>query len=115
MINSGEIDSITALKNLEQLIAIIKQNKSGSYFSVMMSWEFISGFTKNLVWQELSNLPGIKQLKSAFEKTVEEMDVELEEMHKSIADEMKNKYKTQVQALTYKSKSENLLEHKPDE
>jgi hypothetical protein len=111
MINSGEIDSLTALKSLEQLISIIKQNKGGSYFSVMASWEFITSFTKNLVWQELSNLPGIKQFKSAFEKTVKEMDIELETMHKSIADEMKNKYKTKVQSLTYK-KTDNLLEHK---
>lgn len=35
MIASGEIDSISALKSLEQLISVIKQNKSGSYFSVM--------------------------------------------------------------------------------
>lgn len=115
MIKSGEIDSLTALNSLQQLASVIRQNKKGSYFSVMASWEFISSFTKNLMWQELGNLPGVKPLKSAFEKTVEEMDIELEVLHKSIADEMKEKYKTTVQTLTYKSKSENILEHKPNE
>lgn len=115
MISSGEIDSITALKGLEELIALIKQNKSGSYFSIMASWEFISVFTKNLLWQELGNLPGIKHLKSAFEKTLKDMDIEMEEMHKAIADEMKAKYKTTVHALTYKRMNDNLLEHKTDE
>jgi hypothetical protein len=113
MISSGEIDSLTALKSLEQLISVIKQNKEGSYFSVMASWEFVTSFTKNLVWQELSSLPGIKQLKSAFEKTIKDMDVELEAMHDSIAEEMKKKYKTTIQSLTYKVKGENLLEHNP--
>ena len=113
MITSGEIDSLTALRSLEQLISIIKQNKEGSYFSVMASWEFITSFTKNLVWQELSDLPGIKQLKSAFEKTIKDMDIELENMHKSIAEEMKKKYKTTIQSLTYQKKSDKLLEHDP--
>ena len=81
----------------------------------MASWEFISVFTKNILWQELGNLPGIKQLKSAFEKTVKGMDIELEAMHKSIADEMKEKYKTTVHALTYKRRNDNLLEHKSNE
>ena len=115
MISSGEIDSLTALKSLEQLISIIKQNMSGSYFSVMTSWEFISSFTKNLIWQELGNLPGIKQLKSAFEKTMKEMDIEMEALHKSIADEMKIKYKTTIHSLTYKRRDDNLLEHKSSE
>jgi len=111
MVSSGEIDSLTALKSLEQLISIIKQNQDGSYFSVMASWEFLTGFTKNLVWQELTTLPGIKQLKSAFEKTVKEMDIELDTLHTSIADEIKNKYKTTLTTLSYKAKGENLLEH----
>ncbi|MCU7795901.1 MAG: hypothetical protein KZQ75_02090 [Candidatus Thiodiazotropha sp. (ex Myrtea spinifera)] len=112
MISSGEIDSLTALSNLEQLISVIKQNKDGSYFSIMTSWEFLTSFTNNLIWQELSSLPGIKQFKTAFEKTVKDMDIELVSLHKSIADEMKNKYETTIQLLTYKGN--NLLEHNPE-
>lgn len=115
IIDSGEIDSLTVLKSLEQLISVIKQNKAGSYFSVMASWEFISKFTKNLIWQELGKLSGIKQLKSAFEKTVKEMDIELVEMHKSISKEMKDKFDTTINSITHRRLDDNLLEHKTSE
>ena len=110
MIESGEIDSLTALRSIEQLISVIKQNQKGSYFSVMASWEFVISFTKNLVWQELSSLPVVKQLKTAFEKTVQDMDVELSNLHKEIAEEMKNKYKTTISSLTHKRPSLLLIE-----
>lgn len=57
----------------------------------------------------------MKQLKSAFENTVREMDIEFESMHAAMAEEIKKKYKSTVQSLTYKRKGENLLEHKPNE
>lgn len=111
MVESGEIDSLTAIKSLEQLILVIKQNREGSYFSVMASWEFITSFTKNLVWGELSSLPGIKQLKAAFEKTVEETDIELGKLQAEIAAEMKKKYQTTINSLTYKARGTRQLEH----
>lgn len=115
MLSSGEIDSLTAIRSLEQLISVIKQNQDGSYFSVMASWEFVTSFTKNLVWQELSKLPVVKQLKSAFEETVEEMDIELNSLHSEIAEEMKKKYKTTISSLTYRLKSDRLLEQNSKE
>lgn len=42
------------------------------------------------------------------------MDIELEELHISIADEMKSKYKTTIHSLTHKRMDDNLLEHKLD-
>jgi len=114
MIASGEIDSIKTIASIQQLLSLLKQNKSGSYFSVMASWEFMGGFIKNTLWESLDSIPVVKQLKKGFEKTVGEMDIELEELHKSIAEEMKTKYDTTVNSLTYKKQSENLLEHKKD-
>ena len=114
MISSGEIDSIKTIASIQQLLSLLKQNKSGSYFSVMASWEFLGGFIKNTLWESLDSIPVVKQLKKGFEKTVGEMDIELEELHKSIAQEMKTKYDTTVNSLTYKKQSENILEHKKD-
>jgi hypothetical protein len=92
MILSGEIDSIKSKSSIQQLLSLLKQNKSGSYFSVMASWEFIGGFTKNTLWASLDSIPVIKQLKKGFEKTIEEMDIELEDVHNNISEEMKDKY-----------------------
>jgi hypothetical protein len=114
MIASGDIDSIKTVASLQQLLSLLKQNKSGSYFSVMASWEFMGAFIKNTLWESLDTIPVVKQLKKGFEKTVKEMDVELDEIHKSIADEMKSKYDTTVSSLTYKKQSQNVLEHKKE-
>jgi len=114
MIASGEVDSIKTVTGLQQLLALLKQNKSGSYFSVMASWEFLGGFIKNTMWATLDSIPVIKQMKKGFEKTVEDMDRELDEVHKSIAEEMRAKYNTTVNSLTYKRQSENLLENKKE-
>ncbi len=112
MIASNEIDSIKTINSIKQLLSLLRQNKSGSYLSVMASWEFMGGFIKNTLWESLDSLPVVKQLKKGFEKTVGEMDIELEGLHNSIAQEMKNKYNTTVNSLTYKKKNENILEHK---
>jgi hypothetical protein len=114
MIASGEIDSIKSIASIQQLLSLLKQNKSGSYFSVMASWEFMGGFIKNTLWESLDSIPVVKQLKKGFEKTVGEMDIELDELHKSIAQEMKTKYDTTVNSLTYIKQNENILEHKKD-
>jgi hypothetical protein len=114
MIASDEIDSIKTINSIKQLLSLLRQNKSGSYFSVMASWEFVGGFIRNTLWESLDSLPVVKQLKKGFEKTVGEMDIELEDLHNSIAQEMKNKYNTTVNSLTYQKQGENTLEYKKD-
>jgi hypothetical protein len=113
MVASGEIDSIRAKTDLERLIALLLQNKDGSYFSVMASWEFLRGFLKNTTWAAVDSIPVLKQLKKGFEDTVDEMDIELEKVHESIKSEMESKYNTAVHSLTYKSQAK--LENKSEE
>jgi len=113
MLASGEIDSIRVKTDLERLISLLQQNKEGSYFSVMASWEFLRGFLKNTAWATIDSIPVLKQLKKGFEVTVDEMDIELEKVHDSIKNEMKSKYDTAVQSLTYKSQAR--LENKSAE
>ena len=111
MVNSGEIDSVTAINSLKELIDTLEQNKISSYFSTMATWEFLKSFTYNLVWEQLDSIPGIKPIKKAFEKTMTEADLELNKLHLRIADEMKSKYKMTIKnTLTYKGKAE-LLEN----
>jgi len=105
MISTGAIDSIRTKSSLERLLMLLQQNKNGSYFSVMASWEFLRGFLKNTTWAAVDAIPVLKQLKKGFEDTVSEMDIEIEKVHESIKEEMRNKYDTAVQSLTYKSKT----------
>lgn len=77
---------------------------------MMASWEFIGGFIKNSLWESLELIPGIAQLKKAFEKTAVEMDIQIEQIHKSIAKEMKDKYSTTVNSLVYKKSKNDAIE-----
>jgi len=109
MVNSGEIDSITAINSLRELIEILEENKSSSYFSTLTTWEFVKSFTYNLVWEQLDSIPGIKPMRKAFEKTLSDTDIELKLLHKNIADEIKEKYKVTIEnALTFGNKRKPL-------
>ncbi len=115
IINSKEIDSSAVLNGLEQLLLLIKQNKSGSYFAVFATSEFILKFTKNFLWQGLDNLPGVKEAKTAFEETAKEMNIDIKEMQNVMEIDVNEKYKTTVLALSPKHMNGKLLEHKSDE
>ncbi|MCW8880581.1 MAG: hypothetical protein OQJ89_08510 [Kangiellaceae bacterium] len=115
MISSGEIDSIKATSALNELVSTLRQNRNSSYFSTMTSWEFIKGFTKNYTWEQIKSIPGVKSFKNAFEKTMSDMDMELDKLHQDIADEIKNKYQVKGQSsLSYKGNHKLMLDAKSE-
>lgn len=109
MISSGEIDSIKALEELRKLLSLLRQNRSSSYFSTIASWEFLVRFTKNTFWVSLDSIPVIKQIKGGFEKTMDEMDMEMDELHKSMIKEIREKYGEDIESLSYENKSQKLI------
>lgn len=105
---TGKIDSIKARNALTELASTLEENKGGSYFSTMASWEFVKSFSCNYVWELIDTVPLLKEAKKAFEKTMEEMDIEMDNLHKEIAKELQSRYKMKIDsALTYKKS--NLL------
>lgn len=92
MIDSCEIDSVSAINSLNQLITLINQNKSGSYFSILSSQDFITKFLKNATWMQIRKIPGVKTFKDSFEKTAKEMDSELDRLYKEIVAEVSENY-----------------------
>lgn len=108
MVDDGHIDSITVLKNLEKIIATIKRNKNGSYFSMMSTWQFFLHFMKNVLWEELTSIPVLGSLLKALETTANEMDQELVSLHQNIQKDMEEEFKIPVQALSYSSTGEVL-------
>ena len=113
MILCGDIDSITAVSALNELLETLKKNKDGSYFSTMASWEFAKSFTKNYVWEQLNSIPGVKPLQKAFFKTMGDMDLEMDKLHKNISDELKKKYQVKIQStLKYRNSNQQVLEDK---
>lgn len=108
LISTGEIDSLKAIESFQRLIETLSQNKNSSYFSTIASWQFARTFTKNYIWKSLDNIPGVQTFKSAFEKSLKEMDVEIDNLHKEISSELKNKFDLSPQ-LALSHKKENPL------
>ncbi len=103
MISDGHIDSIRVLESLNKIIATIKRNKNGSYFSIMSTWQFFLHFMKNVLWEELTSIPVLGTLLKALETTANEMDQELVSLHQNIQKDMEEEFKIPMQAVSYSS------------
>ncbi|MCE7519033.1 hypothetical protein [Vreelandella titanicae] len=115
MLATGEIDSIRAIEALQKLIATLKQNKNGSYFSTMASWEFVRSFTRNVAWESLGAIPGVQPVKVAFEKTLEETNIEMKKLQDDVASKLRERFDVVPKAsLTYKREDPLLLEDKSE-
>jgi hypothetical protein len=101
--SSGEIDSLTMITALGKVLATLKQNRNGSYFSLNSAWEFLVSFLKNYMWSELSKLPMLGSAMEALEKTIKETNEEMFKVHSAIEKEMSNVVETEIKGLKGKS------------
>ena len=115
MIDSCEIDSVSAINSLNELIFLIEQNTSGSYSSIFATHEFISKFMKNSTWMQIRKIPGVKTFKDAFEKTAKEMDTELDKLHKDIVSELQERYDAAIKPQAQNNHQRNALLETADE
>ena len=109
MIDSCEIDSVSAINSLNQLILLIEQNSSGSYSAILASHEFITRFMRNSTWMQIRKIPGVKTFKDSFEKTAKDMDAELDKLHKEIVTELQERYDIAIKPLAQKNHHRNAL------
>jgi hypothetical protein len=94
IIDSGEIDSLRVIRSLEKLVATIRRNIRGSYFSTAGTLQFAVTLLRNYLWEALSEIPAIGSLVKAVKATIEELDVEMAQVH----DDMRQEIAAQVQA-----------------
>ena len=92
MLETEEIDSIKANQALRKLMSTLAQNKTGSYFSTVVTWQFVRSFTKNYMWESLGSIPGVQPIKSAFEKILEETDIEMDQLHEEMSSELRERF-----------------------
>ena len=101
--SSGEVDSLTMMTALGKVLATLKQNKDGSYFSINSAWEFLVSFLKNYMWGELSKIPVLGTAMAALEKTIKETNEEMFKVHSSVEAEMSNVVEAEIKGLKNKS------------
>ncbi|WP_231613600.1 hypothetical protein [Pseudoalteromonas sp. SCQQ13] len=100
---SGELDSLVMIKGLGKVIATLKKNKDGSYFSINGAWEFLITFLQNYMWGELSKIPVLGTAMEALEKTIKETNEEMFKVHANVQTEMENVVETEIKGLKNKS------------
>lgn len=75
---TGEIDSIKALEDLEEIIRVLKSARTGSFSNQITSWKFAKNFTKNLIKCYLKKSDVVGPFIEAFEETSKELDISFE-------------------------------------
>ena len=101
--DSGEVDSVSMMSALGKVIATLKQNKEGSYFSINSAWSFLVSFLKNYMWAELSKIPVLGTAMGALEKTIKDTNEEMFKVHNEVQKEMKTVVESEVKGLAKKS------------
>ena len=101
--SSGEVDSVSMMTALGKVIATLKKNKDGSYFSLNSAWAFLISFLKNYMWGELSKIPVLGTAMEALEKTIKETNEEMFKVHSSVQSEMKKTVESEVKGLKQKT------------
>lgn len=97
IIDSGVIDSLTAINALKDLIGMLKANRNGS-LAAIKSCLFSAAYMKNTFIELLKEVPVLKAFVSGYEKTLQEAEHELGKIEEHLTEEIKNQ----------------LLEHNPN-
>ncbi|RNL63556.1 hypothetical protein [Zhongshania marina] len=103
IVNSGEVDSITAIDALNKLIATIKANMRGTYFQAVGTTHFANSVLRNYLWKLLKKIPAIGDFLDAVGETLEEMDGEMSDIHKKVRIQLQKHSMGNFEALEYQS------------
>lgn len=99
---SGEIDSISMLNALTKVIATLKKNKDGSFFSMNSAWSFVTSFLKHYFWAEISQIPVLGSVVQALQKAVEETNQELFIINSNVEQKMKETVEEEIRPLAHR-------------
>lgn len=95
-----ELDSVKACRDLEQIIAMMRKARAGSFSSQLVTWKFVKRFVPNVLSEYLKSNAVTGPLVSAFERTAEELDLSIAGATDRIAEQVLN-----VASKTFKSGS----------
>lgn len=99
LIRSGAVDQVSSINSLKELIAMIEQNKEGSYFSIWGVGEFLGRWVLNSSWSYIKDLKVAKHVVIGFEKTVKDMNVNLNQLKHDVSEDIAKNYKDKTEKL----------------
>ncbi|MAT71190.1 MAG: hypothetical protein CMJ58_16890 [Planctomycetaceae bacterium] len=98
IIQSGEIESLTALSALKYLIRTLEENRNGSYLAVSQSIS-LAAYFKNLLDVYLEKIPGIAEHREAYARTVRQAEQELQKTKQEIRDKISEEVRERLPKL----------------
>lgn len=101
LIESGEVDSVRAMRSLEQLIALLKKNRKGSYFSTWTTWQVVSATWRNVARHYARDNKAVGPLIKGIEDTLVEMGTSWEQFHQEMREKIKSAFGADISMLNY--------------
>jgi hypothetical protein len=99
IVDSGEIESVTALNALIQLAAALKANRNASYSAVKQT-VFLAKFIQNVVLVGLQKVPGIGILVEAAEKTLKDTEDGLDRLEREMESQVESAVREALPRVT---------------
>lgn len=84
MVSSNAIDSRRVIQTLEGLIATIKVSKTGSYLSLMCSWNFLSSLVRKVAWEMVGDITVIGPIAKGLKEAIDELGTEVDNMNREL-------------------------------
>lgn len=101
VVESGEVDSIRVINELNHIISTLSAARKGSYFATLGSWNFVTKWMKNTGWELLGGITVLGPIFRGLKQTLDETNEGMLEMHKEINTELANKLAADFPRLEY--------------
>ncbi|MCC6124467.1 MAG: hypothetical protein IT426_05880 [Pirellulales bacterium] len=101
IVKCEQLDSRKIIVSLEKIIATLKKNRDGSYFSMMASWNFAITYLKNVAWNALLEIPGLNVLVNSLRETLDETNKEMEKLNSNMQDDLHKQLHAEFPVLKY--------------
>ncbi len=101
IIESGEVDSVRMLSELEKIISTLRNARNGSYFATRGAWFFVATWFTNTGWELLGSIPIAGSVFKGLQKTLEETNSQMVKMHDDIQHELEQQIAVDFPRLEY--------------
>lgn len=102
LVDTDAIDSVRAIRELNNIIATLHRARIGSYFATRGAWYFVTTWFKNTGWELLSSIPVAGSAAKGLRKTLEDANKEMKSLHDKIQAELESQISADFPLLEYK-------------
>lgn len=101
IVATDAIDSVTALRELNKIIATLHGARMGSYFATRGAWNFVTTWLKNTGWELLGRIPVAGDAVKGLRTTLKETNVQMDTLHDKIQADLEKQVATDIPRLEY--------------